>query len=54
MILIDKDGEILQKWERYCFLIYKEHGRESKGLMQILIKGSKKDKQQALFELEQG
>jgi len=30
MILTDKDGEIVtKKWERYCFLVYKEYGRES-------------------------
>ena len=54
MILIDKDGEIIIENGQDMISLYSESMEEkAKRLMQVLIKGSKEDKEQALFELEQ-
>jgi len=54
MILIDKDGEIITENGQDMISLYSKSMEEkAKRLMQVLIKGSKEDKEQALFELEQ-
>jgi len=54
MILINKDGEVITENGQDMVSLYTQSMEEkAKTLMQSLIKGSKEDKQQALFELEQ-
>jgi len=54
MILIDKDGEIIiENGQDMISLCSESMEEKAKRLMQVLIKGSKEDREKALFELEQ-